>query len=139
MYGLSLGVQRMSETLPSPVYALLSGLNASTVGIITLTAVQLAEKQSKTRSHVSSSSSAHAQAFATMHYARRRRRRSQDEFSEDTANDNAVPLEDTSSSPNVAHRRTMLFHLGSQPRMGVQPTNCRKRLSKKAIQFGSGW
>ena len=47
MYGLSLGVQRMSETLPLPVYALLSGLNASTVGIIALAAVQLAEKAIK--------------------------------------------------------------------------------------------
>lgn len=34
MYGLSLGVQQMNEILPGPVYALLSGLNASTVGII---------------------------------------------------------------------------------------------------------
>ncbi|KAL2869764.1 chromate transporter [Aspergillus lucknowensis] len=44
MYALSLGVQRIDETLPKPVYALLSGLNASTVGIIALAAVQLAEK-----------------------------------------------------------------------------------------------
>ncbi|KAH8600654.1 chromate transporter-domain-containing protein [Bisporella sp. PMI_857] len=44
MYGLSLGVQRINETLPMPVYALLSGLNASTVGIVALAAVQLAEK-----------------------------------------------------------------------------------------------
>ncbi|KAL4745638.1 hypothetical protein BDW72DRAFT_50624 [Aspergillus terricola var. indicus] len=44
MYALSLGVQRIDEALPSPVYALLSGLNASTVGIIALAAVQLAEK-----------------------------------------------------------------------------------------------
>ncbi|KAF2175964.1 putative chromate ion transporter [Zopfia rhizophila CBS 207.26] len=44
MYALSLGVQRMNEVLPTPVYALLSGLNASTVGIIALAAVQLAEK-----------------------------------------------------------------------------------------------
>ncbi|KAK9372077.1 chromate transporter-domain-containing protein [Lipomyces chichibuensis] len=44
MYGLSLGVQRMNETLPGVVYAFLSGLNASTVGIITLAAVNLAEK-----------------------------------------------------------------------------------------------
>jgi len=44
MYGLSLGVQRINEILPLPVYALLSGLNASTVGIIALAAVQLAEK-----------------------------------------------------------------------------------------------
>ncbi|KAL4952494.1 chromate transporter-domain-containing protein [Aspergillus filifer] len=44
MYALSLGVQRIDETLPEPVYALLSGLNAATVGIIALAAVQLAEK-----------------------------------------------------------------------------------------------
>ncbi|KAK9350295.1 chromate transporter-domain-containing protein [Lipomyces doorenjongii] len=44
MYGLSLGVQRMNEILPGVVYALLSGLNASTVGIIALAAVQLSEK-----------------------------------------------------------------------------------------------
>lgn len=44
MYALSLGVQRIDETLPAPVYALLSGLNTSTVGIIALAAVQLAEK-----------------------------------------------------------------------------------------------
>jgi hypothetical protein len=44
MYALSLGVQRINEILPLPVYALLSGLNASTVGIIALAAVQLAEK-----------------------------------------------------------------------------------------------
>lgn len=44
MYGLSLGVSRIGETLPPPVYALLSGLNAATVGIIALAAVQLAQK-----------------------------------------------------------------------------------------------
>ncbi|KGO37968.1 Chromate transporter [Penicillium expansum] len=44
MYALSLGVQNMNETLPKPVYSLLSGLNASTVGIVALAAVQLAEK-----------------------------------------------------------------------------------------------
>ncbi|RVD88929.1 uncharacterized protein DFL_003093 [Arthrobotrys flagrans] len=44
MYVLSIGVQNISEVLPSPVYPLLSGLNASTVGIIALAAVQLAEK-----------------------------------------------------------------------------------------------
>jgi len=42
MYGLSLGVQRIGDTLPAPVYALLTGLNASTVGIVALAAVQLA-------------------------------------------------------------------------------------------------
>jgi chromate transport protein ChrA len=49
MYALSLGVQRINEVLPLPVYALLSGLNASTVGIIALAAVQLAEKAIKDR------------------------------------------------------------------------------------------
>lgn len=44
MYGLALGVARIDETLPAPVYALLSGLNAATVGIIALAAVQLSEK-----------------------------------------------------------------------------------------------
>jgi chromate transport protein ChrA len=44
MFALSLGVQQIEDTLPSIVYALLSGLNASTVGIIALAAVQLAEK-----------------------------------------------------------------------------------------------
>src|SRR5437879_4892909 len=44
MYGLSLGVSRIDDTLPLPVYALLSGLNAATVGIIALAAVQLAQK-----------------------------------------------------------------------------------------------
>ena len=42
MYALSLGVQRIGQTLPAPVYALLTGLNASTVGIVALAAVQLA-------------------------------------------------------------------------------------------------
>lgn len=44
MYGLSLGVSRIGDELPAPVYALLSGLNAATVGIIALAAVQLAQK-----------------------------------------------------------------------------------------------
>jgi chromate transport protein ChrA len=43
MYVLSLGVSRIGDTLPAPVYALLSGLNAATVGIIALAAVQLAQ------------------------------------------------------------------------------------------------
>lgn len=44
MYSLTLGVSRISETLPEPVYALLSGLNAATVGLIALAGVQLARK-----------------------------------------------------------------------------------------------
>jgi len=43
-YALAVGVSRIGDTLPAPVYALLSGLNAATVGIIALAAVQLSEK-----------------------------------------------------------------------------------------------
>ena len=44
MYGLALGVQRVDNVLPDPVYALLSGLNSAVVGVIALAAVQLARK-----------------------------------------------------------------------------------------------
>lgn len=44
MYGLSLGIQNIGQSLPLPVYALLSGLNASIVGIVALAAVQLSDK-----------------------------------------------------------------------------------------------
>ena len=44
MFGLALGIRHVSEVLPGPVYGLLSGLNAATVGIIALAAVQLARK-----------------------------------------------------------------------------------------------
>ena len=44
MYGFSVGVSNIGETLPRQVYALLSGLNAAVVGIIALAAVQLAQK-----------------------------------------------------------------------------------------------
>ena len=44
MYGLSVGISRVGNTLPAPVYALLSGLNAATVGIIALAAVRLSER-----------------------------------------------------------------------------------------------
>lgn len=44
MYGLSIGVHNIGNNLPMPVYALLSGMNAATVGIIALAAVQLSEK-----------------------------------------------------------------------------------------------
>ena len=43
-YGLAVGISHISETLPMPVYALLSGLNGATVGIIALAAVQLSQK-----------------------------------------------------------------------------------------------
>ena len=41
MFGLALGVQHVSEALPDAVYALLSGLNAATVGLVALAAVQV--------------------------------------------------------------------------------------------------
>lgn len=41
MYVLSLGMANVGEDLPAPAYALLSGFNAATVGIIALAAVQL--------------------------------------------------------------------------------------------------
>lgn len=44
MYGLSIGVSGIGDTLPEQAYALLSGLNAATVGIIALAAVELSEK-----------------------------------------------------------------------------------------------
>ncbi|CAP69227.1 uncharacterized protein PODANS_1_8950 [Podospora anserina S mat+] len=44
MFGLAIGISNVGETLPRAVYALLSGLNAATVGIIALAAVQLAQK-----------------------------------------------------------------------------------------------
>ena len=42
MYALSLGISRVGNKLPDPVYSLLSGLSAATVGIIALAAVRLA-------------------------------------------------------------------------------------------------
>ena len=44
MFGLAIGVSNIGEALPRAVYALLSGLNAATVGIIALAGVQLAQK-----------------------------------------------------------------------------------------------
>ncbi|KAL1838574.1 hypothetical protein VTJ49DRAFT_2501 [Mycothermus thermophilus] len=44
MFALSIGVHNIDETLPRPVYALLSGLNAATVGVIALAAVELSRK-----------------------------------------------------------------------------------------------
>lgn len=49
MYGLAVGIRRVDDTLPAPVYALLTGLNAATVGIIALAAVQLSRKAIKDR------------------------------------------------------------------------------------------
>lgn len=44
MFGLSLGVQKISDVLPGMVYALLSGLNSATVGLVALAAVQVSEQ-----------------------------------------------------------------------------------------------
>jgi chromate transport protein ChrA len=44
MYALAIGISCVSHVLPLPIYALLSGLNASTVGVIAFAAVQLAIK-----------------------------------------------------------------------------------------------
>ena len=44
MYALAIGISHVSNNLPLPVYALLSGLNAATVGVIAFAAVQLATK-----------------------------------------------------------------------------------------------
>lgn len=44
MFALALGVSHISNTLPEIAYALLSGLNAGTVGIVALAAVQLSSK-----------------------------------------------------------------------------------------------
>jgi hypothetical protein len=134
MYGLSLGVQRINEVLPPPVYALLSGLNASTVGIIALAAVQLSEKainDNTTRILVIFGACAgvcyntlwyfpvlmvigglatflwygHLKPRFTRFKARRRHESSPDGFVEDTAEDNIAPLEESSSAPDLIHRR----------------------------------
>jgi chromate transport protein ChrA len=44
MFGLAQGVSRINSILPDPVYALLSGLNAATVGLIALAGVQLSTR-----------------------------------------------------------------------------------------------
>lgn len=44
MYALAVGVRKIGSTLPAPAYALLSGLNAATVGIIALAAVRLSQR-----------------------------------------------------------------------------------------------
>ncbi|KAK0742244.1 chromate transporter-domain-containing protein [Apiosordaria backusii] len=44
MFGLSIGVSNIDENLPRMVYALLSGLNSATVGVIALAAVELSQK-----------------------------------------------------------------------------------------------
>jgi chromate transport protein ChrA len=44
MFALALGIARISDVLPEIAYAILSGLNAATVGIVALAAVQLSGK-----------------------------------------------------------------------------------------------
>ncbi|KAK9450251.1 chromate transporter-domain-containing protein [Limtongia smithiae] len=44
MFALALGVGQIGSTLPDPVYALLSGLNAATVGVIFVAAIQLSNR-----------------------------------------------------------------------------------------------
>ena len=44
MYALAVGVRNIGSTLPAPAYALLSGLNAATVGVIALAAVRLSQR-----------------------------------------------------------------------------------------------
>ncbi|KAH8879544.1 hypothetical protein GQ53DRAFT_755862 [Thozetella sp. PMI_491] len=44
MFGLAMGISNIGEQLPRAVYALLSGINAATVGIVAVAAVQLSEK-----------------------------------------------------------------------------------------------
>lgn len=44
MFGLSIGISNIDQSLPRAVYAVLSGLNAATVGIIALAAVELSDK-----------------------------------------------------------------------------------------------
>jgi len=51
MFGLSLGVQKISDVLPGAVYALLSGLNAATVGLVALAAVQVSEYSTHVNFH----------------------------------------------------------------------------------------
>ena len=43
MHGLSIGVLHIGSSLLSAIYALLSGLNAAVVGVISLAGVQLAQ------------------------------------------------------------------------------------------------
>ncbi|RYO87917.1 hypothetical protein DL764_008796 [Monosporascus ibericus] len=44
MFGLSIGVSNIGDSLPRAAYAVLSGLNAATVGVVALAGVQLSEK-----------------------------------------------------------------------------------------------
>ncbi|KAI4629668.1 uncharacterized protein J4E87_002854 [Alternaria ethzedia] len=91
MYGLSLGVQKMPERLPPIVYALLSGLNASTVGIVALAAVQLAEKAIKDR--VTRILVIFGKMRAAYLAKRRRARNEQGDAEEVSATTQTIPIE----------------------------------------------
>lgn len=136
MYGLSLGVQRINEVLPPAVYALLSGLNASTVGIIALAAVQLAEKAIKddlTRILVIFGACAgvcynalwyfpvlmvsgglatlvwngHLKPGIEKYRARRRRHASLEGVTEQATQPASIPLEATTTASKAEQRRTV--------------------------------
>jgi chromate transport protein ChrA len=49
MFGLSIGISNIDKSLPRAVYAVLSGLNAATVGIFALAAVELSDKATTDR------------------------------------------------------------------------------------------
>ena len=44
MLSIGLGIRNIQTTLPGLVYALLSGLNSATVGLIVLAGIQLSER-----------------------------------------------------------------------------------------------
>lgn len=44
IFGVALGIRNVQAELPNIVFALLSGLNAATVGLVALAAVQLSER-----------------------------------------------------------------------------------------------
>jgi hypothetical protein len=160
MYGLSLGVQRINEVLPPPVYALLSGLNASTVGIIALAAVQLSDRAVNdkiTRILVIFGACAgvcynalwyfpvimaiggfaallwygHFSPLLTRFKARRRHESSPDGFVEDTAEGNIVPLEENPSASDLVHRRIN----ASSPKQPVEtPSTAGNESSTHALR-----
>lgn len=159
MYGLSLGVQRINEILPSPVYALLSGLNASTVGIVALAAVQLAEKAIRddiTRILVIFGACAglcynalwyfpvlmivgglaiflwdgHLRPQLAKYRARRRHQSSPSEHVEETIGNNAVPLTESSSASNSVHRRVN----ATLPKQSAQPEVSTQGISETIME-----
>jgi len=159
MYGLSLGVQRINEVLPPPVYALLSGLNASTVGIIALAAVQLAEKAIKddiTRILVIFGACAgvcynalwyfpvlmvigglatflwdgHLKPLLFRLKARRRHESSSNGSAENIAQDNVIALEENSSPLDLTHRR---INASSSTQPSQAPLDTRAESSTHAL------